>query len=1144
MSTYHLFVVLLIAVHRTLSEINSFGFKTSIDGGTNSDILLTLYWNLDVFQCTIQPSQSSTEYLCEMNNPKNSIISCFNNQFDSLYKLHIDNINNHTNTLQIESIIVLNEFNYDYGINKFCINLNSSHLGKNLISNNCSLISDNGISYKMYQNICLNNIDCNPSVDISFNFTNYAIVTSGTMSSLLTCSPSKSPTLAPTNIATYSDDGNYIHVYVGPISWIEANEYCLNRFDTNLATIIDQFNNAEAAYLVHIESITNNLPTNSAYFGVNKLHSQNYWRFIGAYDADDFGYYNWDLNDGEPKYNCGIIGDSGQWFTTSCAVKHNISILCNAYSKITDGLTYSGTYRYNFLGPISWSQANTFCFENYGTTLATITSQQENKEIADTMINLKYSLKYIAPNICGFIGLRKMKDTANWRWMDESQLNYTSWETGQPNMVSNSCGTMCGIGRWFADYCYSDLQRFFFCNAHKINQSFFSPTNNPTSAPTVHPTQPTLSPTITTEYTSNGNYIYVYLGREIDWIQANEWCLNAFGTQLATVTSSVENLEISYMINLKVSTLISPTTCSYIGLNNLQGISDWRWVDGTQLNYTNWNQGQPNFVTGIACAEICTGKWFDVWCHNDFLIPFLCNAPNPIQTSSTPTMHPTNNPTQPTASPTNTIVYTTNGNYIYVYLGTEIDWITANEWCFNERGTSLATIDSLVQNAEISYSLNVKYSQKISPSTCGYIGLTNFHGSNEWKWIDGTESNYTNWRPNEPTITNAIDCAMMCGTGTWIDIDCHTDIRRPFVCNRYKPKTIHPTVSPTNGPTLYPTSIPTTLNPSHSLTIEPSLSSYNPYQQPTLEPTMLPSFIPSTEPTIYPTFNPTFNPTTHYPTNGTPSPTILVEYTSKGNYILVYIQDSTNWVQANEFCIDSYQTTLATITSSDQNAEITLLLNLQHLNNNIPSNCAYIGLHNLHNIDHWMWIDGNLMNYSNWRSNSPIISDTYRCSKICGNGKWENIDCSYGNLYSFICNAPNVLSMINSTKLQTMYYTTTDTTAYLSQTALQKYNSSSSSHVGNDIYIMMIIVCILLVILLIAIILIFIYWTNCRKNHIKDMKVQNEHIQLQPIIEQVSALTYAKSHIIPTSNEYEYEKEEHKTQIETETLQSEETNKM
>ena len=62
------------------------------------------------------------------------------------------------------------------------------------------------------------------------------------------------------------------------------------------------------------------------------------------------------------------------------------------------------------------------------------------------------------------------------------------------------------------------------------------------------------------------------------------------GGYLACISSAEEN-----EIVAKVSSTGKTTTSSYIGLmRNEENIQEWMWADGSEVNYTNWNEGEPN----------------------------------------------------------------------------------------------------------------------------------------------------------------------------------------------------------------------------------------------------------------------------------------------------------------------------------------------------------------------------------------------------------------------------------------------------------------------------------------------------------------------------------------------------------------------
>ena len=71
------------------------------------------------------------------------------------------------------------------------------------------------------------------------------------------------------------------------------------------------------------------------------------------------------------------------------------------------------------------------------------------------------------------------------------------------------------------------------------------------------------------------------------------------GGYLACISSAEEN-----EIVAKVSSTGKTTTSSYIGLTrNAENLQEWLWADGSEVNYTNWNEGEPNSVNETV-AEI------------------------------------------------------------------------------------------------------------------------------------------------------------------------------------------------------------------------------------------------------------------------------------------------------------------------------------------------------------------------------------------------------------------------------------------------------------------------------------------------------------------------------------------------------------
>lgn len=66
----------------------------------------------------------------------------------------------------------------------------------------------------------------------------------------------------------------------------------------------------------------------------------------------------------------------------------------------------------------------------------------------------------------------------------------------------------------------------------------------------------------------------------------------------------------------------------WIGLTDLEQENEWRWLDGTLLEYKNWKAGQPdNWGHGHGPGEDCAGlinfgQWNDFPCED--MNHFIC----------------------------------------------------------------------------------------------------------------------------------------------------------------------------------------------------------------------------------------------------------------------------------------------------------------------------------------------------------------------------------------------------------------------------------------------------------------------------------------------------------------------------------------
>ncbi|XP_067023775.1 lithostathine-like [Acropora muricata] len=115
------------------------------------------------------------------------------------------------------------------------------------------------------------------------------------------------------------------------------------------------------------------------------------------------------------------------------------------------------------------------------------------------------------------------------------------------------------------------------------------------------------------------------------WEDANQHCANISATgggngRLISIFSEAENNRI---VDLRSSQGFSEGEY-YIGLSDLQGTGTYKWVDGTNASFTNWNPGFPNGEKGVvmkmSIGNLDNGKWL-TRNYNDAL-RFICECPD------------------------------------------------------------------------------------------------------------------------------------------------------------------------------------------------------------------------------------------------------------------------------------------------------------------------------------------------------------------------------------------------------------------------------------------------------------------------------------------------------------------------------------
>ena len=76
------------------------------------------------------------------------------------------------------------------------------------------------------------------------------------------------------------------------------------------------------------------------------------------------------------------------------------------------------------------------------------------------------------------------------------------------------------------------------------------------------------------------------------WEEAVAYC-QELGGYMATISSDEENEFLYEMLQE------SPYSDAYFGYTDVQEEGVWKWVNGEETTYTNWQDGEPNDENGI-----------------------------------------------------------------------------------------------------------------------------------------------------------------------------------------------------------------------------------------------------------------------------------------------------------------------------------------------------------------------------------------------------------------------------------------------------------------------------------------------------------------------------------------------------------------
>ncbi|KFQ56178.1 Pulmonary surfactant-associated protein A2, partial [Nestor notabilis] len=105
-----------------------------------------------------------------------------------------------------------------------------------------------------------------------------------------------------------------------------------------------------------------------------------------------------------------------------------------------------------------------------------------------------------------------------------------------------------------------------------------------------------------------GEKILASNGEKVDFASALASCENARGT-LATPMNEEENKAIMGIVK-------KYNRYAYLGIREGEDSGQFKYLNGTPVNYTKWHQNEPNGKRTEKCVEMYTdGNWNDKKCN-------------------------------------------------------------------------------------------------------------------------------------------------------------------------------------------------------------------------------------------------------------------------------------------------------------------------------------------------------------------------------------------------------------------------------------------------------------------------------------------------------------------------------------------------
>ncbi|XP_070175303.1 macrophage mannose receptor 1-like [Littorina saxatilis] len=364
-----------------------------------------------------------------------------------------------------------------------------------------------------------------------------------------------------------------------------------------------------------------------------------------------------------------------------------------------------------------------------------------------------------------WIGLHDRNRENLFEWLDSNiKATFYNWYQGEPNNYAGNenCVVIFDTSnyQWYDAACSSKY--------HYICQIEATRSNQPATTTTQKPWSTNCGPMW--ENDPNSFSCYMFNTERLSWLDARTACQANHG-DLVGISSLAEQ----FYINGRLARLNS--NYFWVGANDRQSETGWRWADNSPFGFLNWRPGEPNNQGNSDCVGIskANGQWSDFKCTDRY--GYICEKMGKVTPKPTPAV------TSPAHVPSGKTWGCGRGwrgfsGQCYQFSGlNNVKWQQARVIC-GQRAASLVSVHTDAENKFV-FSLFPK-----GFNAYAWIGLNDLLQEGSFSWSDTSAVTYTHWNNHEPNNINNEDCVAISNHGGWNDNKCTATGIKAFICKK------------------------------------------------------------------------------------------------------------------------------------------------------------------------------------------------------------------------------------------------------------------------------------------------------------------------------------------------------------------------